>query len=305
MEKAYIVLAHKNANQVLRLLTALDDGNATFFLHLDKKCDPSIFTKIKEYGDAVVFIEKVDALWGGFSLVQATLHALKAIQNYPKKFEYITLLSGQHYPIKSNAFINDYLRETPYKIFIEYTSIPNYQRWRPRGGMFRIDKYFLGLKVHQRIVAKTLNFLSGKIDFFKRKLPKNMKPYAGSQWWTIDNQAMDYILEFVENNPDYTSFHKRTFAPDELFFHNILLNATDEFLQPGITNNNLLYMNWPDTKKGHPETLQAKDLEQITSSDALFARKFDMEQEPDLLDYVDTIRVHKSGWKSDVKSGDN
>lgn len=294
MKKAFIVLAHKNHAQVTRLLQSLDDDNTTIFLHIDKNADASRFKNINIERSNLVAVERIKTPWGGFGLVEAALQGIKTVLNDKRHFDFVTLLSGQHYPIKSNEHIHDFLRNTKHRAFIEYTSLPDHERWKPRGGLYRLDRYFLGMKAHQRYTAKALNFLLQKVDGLKRTFPENMKPYGGSQWWTLDNYSLQYIMDFVKNNEEFVAFHKYSFAPEELIFHNILLNAEDEKIKSGITNNNLLYMNWPDTHIGHPEVLGLSDYENIITSDHLFARKFDAKQDSKILDLIDdNIRFEK------------
>lgn len=291
MEKAFIILAHKNPVQVARLISSLDDNHSTFFLHLDKNVNSLPFKMIIANNNNVVLVKNEYTFWGGFGIVQATLNAMKMAMNYHKHFEFVSLISGQHYPIRSNEYINHFLRHSPHQIFMEYSSIPNNHRWQPRGGMFRIDKYFLGMKGYERTAAKAVNFLSDKLNVIKRNFPQNMRPYAGSQWWTMNRYAVKYILDFVKNNKDYYRFHRYTFAPDELFFHNIILNADDEQIQNSIVNNNLLYMHWPNLRKGHPEILKQADIKNIVGSEALFARKFDVNEDAAVLDLIDEHRM--------------
>ncbi len=300
MKKAYIVLAHKNPEQVRRLIYSLDDGNSTFFIHVDKKVLSPEWRKISHETLGVAAIKSVATKWGGLGLVEATLRGMRAAMQCREKFDFISVVSGQHYPIKGNGDIDAYLRDSQFRTFLEYTSIPDYDRWKIRGGLYRIDKYFIGLRAHERYTAKTMNFLSSKLPFLKRKFPQNMKPFAGSQWFTTDRYTLQYILNFVDNNPGYSAFHKYTFAPDELFFHNILLNANDEKVRSGITNNNLLYMKWPNRDSGHPETLTSTDKEDILNSDALFARKFDMDYDAEIMDVIDKNR-HDVNY--DIKKG--
>ncbi len=294
MEKAYIILAHKNAAQVSRLISALDDQHSTFFLHLDKNADASPFSHLDTSGQKLVMIKSVATKWGGFGLVEATLGAMQTVADHTTHFDFISLISGQHYPIKSNYEIQNFLSQTRHRAFIEYTTIPDHDRWLPRGGLYRIDSYFFGLGLVQRYTAKTLNFLSKKMGFLKRKFPEHMVPYGGSQWWTIDHYSLQYILQFVKNNKDYVRFQQQSFASDETFFHNILLNAEDESIRNGIVNNNLLYMNWPNKRKAHPEVLGSADFGNLVATDALFARKFDMEQDTAILDLVDNHRASRS-----------
>ena len=291
MEKAYIILAHKNAAQVGRLIAALDDNQSTFFLHVDKNVDASQFSSIRSTSNNIVAVKSIATNWASFGLVKATLQGIKAVADHQKHFDFISLISGQHYPVKSNQDIRDFLHTTPYRSFIEYTTIPDHDRWKPRGGLYRIDSYFFGLGTLQRYTAKTFNFLSKKVGLLKRKFPEDMVPYGGSQWWTMDQLSLTYIIDFIRNNEAYVKFQKRTFAPDELFFHNILLNADNDRIREGILNDNLLYMNWTNLRKSHPEILKADDFQNIVSSESLFARKFDMEQDAAILDMIDEQRA--------------
>jgi glutathione synthase/RimK-type ligase-like ATP-grasp enzyme len=124
----------------------------------------------------------------------------------------------------------------------------------------------------------------------ERRIPDGMKPYAGSMWWIIDDYSMRYILDYVKNNPEYTAFHKKTFAPDEVFFHMILLNATDEKVRERIVNDDKRFIKWKDIESAHPEQLEEKDLEDIRRSDALFARKFDITEDDEILNLIERQR---------------
>src|SRR5579875_2468449 len=132
MEKAFIILAHKNPEQVARLISSLDDHHSTFFLHLDKKIKSAPFINAVADNNNVVIVKNEYTFWGGFGIVQATLNAMKSAMNHYQNFDFISLISGQHYPIKSNAYINNFLCSSSYSIFMDYTPIPNHQRWQPR-----------------------------------------------------------------------------------------------------------------------------------------------------------------------------
>lgn len=288
MQKAYIILAHRNPEQLHRLISRLHDNSSTFFIHIDKKVPLAAFSSLSEFGDKVQYVDRVYSEWASFQLVEATLNGMKAIRAAKQHFDVITLLSGQDYPIKTNNFLDDFFRDSPYTVFIEYFTIPNYERWQGRGGLFRIDKYFFGFKFYQRYSAKALNFLASFIPKLRRKLPYNLIPYGGSQWWIMDMYALNYILDFINENPAYTSFHKATFAPDEIFFHTILLNSEDERISKSIVNDSKRYMHFK-CKELHPDILTKADLDRIKNSDALFARKFDCEEDSNIFDAIDEV----------------
>jgi hypothetical protein len=231
-------------------------------------------------------VKRVATNWAGHGLVKAPLNAFETIKSSKLDFDRISLLSGQDYPIKSNKKINEFFRTSRQSVFIDYFTLPNYDRWL-NGGLYRLNKYFFGLPFFYKYASKAANLTSTLVPVLARKLPQHLKPYCGSQWWTIDMYALNYILKYLRENPKYMSYHRFTFAGDELFFHIILLNATDERLKTRIKNDNLRFMHWLRLDNPHPEILVKEDFENIKNSEALFARKFDAAVDEDILDRID------------------
>lgn len=287
MEKAYIILVHKNAGQVKRLVSRLDDNHSSFFVHVDAKVNQHDFEVEFTSKHRITFINRVATDWGKFGLVEATLNGLNAVKNFGKYFDRIILLSGQDYPIKSNEQINNFFSKSAYSIFMDHSELPNHHKWSPDGGLYRVNKYFFGFEGHSKLAAKTANFLGMLLPSLGRKLPADVKPFQGSQWWVISMDALDYILDYVRKNRSYVNFHKHTFAPDELFFQMILLNADDDKITSTIANDNLRFMKWPSLSNPHPELLKADDINEIKNSNALYARKFDEHQQAHIMDMID------------------
>ncbi len=105
MHKAYIILAHKEPEQLYRLIEKLDDNSSDFFVHIDKKIDLSVFNKLIDFKDKVHITKREESNWGEIGIVKAILSAFEAIKKAGKVFEQIILLSGQDYPIKSNDYL--------------------------------------------------------------------------------------------------------------------------------------------------------------------------------------------------------
>ncbi len=286
MEKAYIILAHKNETQLKRLIHRLNDGMSSFFIHIDKN------SALQDSKDAFKDLPKTQVVpsvkteWGNFGLVEATLNAMQAVKDSGKYFDRIILLSGQDYPIKSNEYINDFFKSSEHSVFMDHYTLPDFKKWA-NGGAYRVNKYFFGLSTAEKYAAKTMNFLSTYIKPMQRKLKTDMQHYYGSQWWVIDGYTLDYILNFVRTKPEYVAFHKHTFAPDEIFFQTILMNTGNEELSGKILNDHVRFMRWPDGSSAHPEILIKDDLNNICTSKALFARKFDTNTDAAILDLID------------------
>lgn len=297
MKKAYIILAHKNLDHLLRMVDRLDDGSSWFYIHVDLKTKlPGNYSTLAKRKQ-VTLIKRIATSWGGFSLAQVTLNALYEVKSSGIDFKAISLLSGQDYPIKSNAEIDHFLENSEYGVFMDYFTLPNYRRWES-GGTYRYQKYFFGIDRISLVCSQMMNLLSTYIPAFARKLPPNLVPYCGSQWWTIDMYALDYIIEFIRKHPDYVEFHKFTFAPDELFFQIILLNSQDKQLKQRICKDNLRYIKWENLENAHPEVLTPRDLTDLGRANSLFARKFEGIADETILDLIDEQLLNKTNFSA-------
>jgi len=285
MKKGYIILAHKNPAQVRRLIDRLDDGRSTFFIHIDARAPLSDFLTIFTRRSCVRFVNTAYSGWGGFGLVEATINGMKAVRDSGIQFDRVILLSGQDYPIKSNDRIDDLLSDARAKVFMNYHPLPDYWKWPGNGGLYRVNKYYLGPGNIRKYIAKLLNFLSNFSSRVARKLPAGMRPFAGSQWWIMDMDMLGKVLDYISSHPRYRKFHQYTFAADEVFFHMIVLNSVNE--THNVSNDSLRFMKWRSASSAHPEFLGAADLPALSSSPALFARKFDMNKQPEILDLID------------------
>lgn len=289
MKKAYIIIAHKDPQQVYRLISRLNDGNSEFFVHIDIKVNIKPFEILSDFGNKSHFLSRFDSKWGSFGTIYPYLSGLQEIKDSDKIFDRIMLLSGQDYPIKSNKEIDDFFENSTYSNFVNYFPIPNHAKWPggDRGGLYRVDKYYFGAKWYELFCSKTMNFLAGYLPFLRRSLPYEMRPYTGQTWWNLDIYAVDYILNFLKNHPKYIGYHKNTFVADELFIQMIIGNSTDKKLLDSIENSEKRFTIWENATSAHPKILKVSDFDAIKLSSDLFARKFDENVDAEILDVID------------------
>ena len=122
---------------------------------------------------------------------------------------------------------------------------------------------------------------------YKRKIPNDLIPCFGSQWWILHSSAINYMIEYTTQNPKVYNFFKYTWAPDELFFQTILYSS------PNAENIELLsqwYIDW--SANGPPKTLDSDDIDNLLQTEALLARKFDKNKSLDLIHRLEGL------WKS-------
>jgi hypothetical protein len=158
------------------------------------------------------------------------------------------------------------------------------------GALHRI----IGLLARFNARQPYLRFLSGRvgcrIGFLPRALPlgPGMELRKGTQWWALSARAIAFVRAFVAHNPAFVRhYRERTIMPDESFFHTILSDPA-----AGLTfvDDDRRFTKWATASSASPEILRAADIDEIRSSGAAFARKFDMRVDTQILDALDQRR---------------
>lgn len=264
MKIAHLILAHNQPLQLARLIDRLSHPDAYFFIHIDAKTDLEQFKFLTQKERVFLISDRVKVRWGAYSIVQATINGFKAIVNSGKQIDYVNLLSGADYPIKTTAEIHHFLIKNAGKNFMAFESV--HEQWHE--AISRLTTYHLTNYEFpgKYFVQKWLNKFAPL-----RKMPQNLTPVGRSQWLTINNGAVKYILDYLEKYPEVSRFFELTWAPDEIIFQTILYNSP---FKNSMVNNNLRYIDWSEGKPS-PKTLMEDDFMKLNKSDALFARKFD------------------------------
>lgn len=270
---AYVVSAYKYPRQLGRLLHRLSTPTASFAVHVDRKTRRSVFrAMLAETEDIpnVRFLPRHVSHWGGFGHVRATLKGLADVVERGVSFDYVVLLTGQDYPLRSASAIERFLGDAGDRSFMNYWPLP-YLPWGPRGGLDRLENWHL---VTYRPLHLALPL--------RRRLPGGLEPYGGGAYWCLARPMAEFVYAFVVQNPAYVRFFKRVLIPDELFFQTIVANSP---LRDTIVNDNLRYVDW--SEKPGPTILRLEHLPTLVESGKLFARKFDATVDARILDMLD------------------
>ena len=289
---AYAILAHKNLDQLHRLVRTLDTGQAAFFIHVDKKADISPYKQ--ELIDLsrmpnVEFVKRYHSPWASFGIVQAQRAAMEGALRAKSQFTHITLLTGQDYPIRAPHEIDAFFaahQGTSFMRFFERRKSkgrrrllePPHQAWRYKNWYF----YFAGRRRRIKIKAKLLRKVG-----IERRIPGGLRPVKGWAFFTLSKECAEYASEFVERNPRYVRFFKHTVVADEYFWHTILVNSA---LRETVANVTLRYEPFEENPHtGHGKVFRKVDLLELRaeSSERFFAKKFDNMVDADILELVD------------------
>lgn len=246
------------------------------------------FNFLEKFGSKIRQVNRVRSRWATMGQVQSTLNAMRAIVNSKEPFEMVNFLSGQDYPIKSNKEIDAFFETSEYSIFLDYFPLPDYNKWEKGGGMWRVNKYFFGMEEYNLFFSRAVNLISTYLPFLRRKYPVGMQAYLGSAWFSMDMNAIRYVLQYVETHPKYVAYQNYGFSPDELFYIMILVNSPDKEIVKKIQNDNKRFIKWKSWSTSNPEILTTKDFDEICNSKALFARKFEPAVDSKILDMIDS-----------------
>lgn len=276
---AYIISAYKNPRQLIRLSNRLYDPSTSLFIHVDKKTiDPIYLEMLSGLSNRpnIFFLKRYRCDWGTFGHVQATIEGINEIIKRRIPFDYVVLLTGQDYPIKTNEQIHQFFALNDGKSFMEYFPLPS-DNWEG-GGMQRLEQW------HVRLFSRHYTFPKSSNSIFRRRFPNSFKPFGGSSYWCLSRACIEYLYGFISNHRRYLNFFRYVDVPDELFFQTILLNSS---LAGSIVNDDARFISWKDITSGSPAILDRSDFANLVSSPKLFARKFDQTVDSEILDMID------------------
>ena len=267
----FLILAHKNYNQTMRLINHLKK-DFDLFVHIDKKSALKIdsFENVKVYKKFKVYYEDI-------TMVIATLFLMEeAIKN---NYDRYILISAQDMPLLSNKNIVKFFNDNKDNEYINFCNVKeNKNTTLYNTTLYRLTKYHFRGCIRKLINNKILDFITG-LKFLQRHIPDNL--YSGSQWWNLTKNAVSYILNYIKENPNYKKIFNHTLVSDEYFFQTILLNSP---IKTNIINNNHRYIIF-DYFSSHPRTFTINDSENfIRGGINLFARKFDEKIDNDIID---------------------
>ncbi|MGC1871369.1 MAG: beta-1,6-N-acetylglucosaminyltransferase [Acidobacteriaceae bacterium] len=296
MKIAYLIFAYKNPQLIAREIQVLSSADSAFFIHVDSKSDLRDFAAIK--GDNVFFTEqRISVYWAEFSGVRAILLLIQQALESSGGYEYLVLLSGSEYPLRSRSYIERYLEANNGSEFIRMVKVP--APGKPLSA-FTTLRYESGKPI-RRLMCRALAKIGMAQRDYRRYLGE-MEPYSGCTWWALTRSACEYIIEFSHHNPQVAKFFKDVSTPEEAFFHTILGNSQFRSRIRG----NLVYEDW-SARGSRPEMITEKHIAFFESQERvfdlsegpcelLFARKFS-DQNLGLLRRIDRMVAQKCDFE--------
>lgn len=265
---AYFILVHRFPEQFKRLFQSIYLPGNSYVVHIDKSSGPELASDLERFlapYQGVRILPARKALWGGYSLVDAELRGMTALLEMDSGWTHYINLSGQDFPLKSQSYIREFLSAQPGRQFIRAVC----QRSERPDTLNRVSHYFLELfgRIFRTGVA--------------RKFLPEASPYIGTQWKAVTRGFCEFVSTDARVLP-FKRFYRRSFIADEAFFQTVLMNHAGH---GQVMNDDLRMIDWvPDGDiKLRPRNFGSADIAALTRSPDLFARKFDGNEDREVL----------------------
>jgi hypothetical protein len=253
---AYLILAHQHSDLLARMVNQLRSPAADMFVHIDAKTDIAPF--LRAIGSDVRFTAKrVPVYWADYSQVAAILLLIEAALTATRKYDYLVLLSGVDYPLRSAPDIESFFLRNKGLEFINFVAMPSEAASKP---LSRLTDYASRPGTVGRLIGRLrrvlvkLGLTPHARDY--RSYLGDAAPYGGSTWWALTRESCEYVLKFAAANPRFMKFFENTSSPDEMVFQTILANSP---FRPNMRSN-LTFADW--SKGGpNPATISERHVE--------------------------------------------
>lgn len=271
--QAILILAHKNMPQVIELSKVLNE-DFEIYVHIDKKV--KLNQKDKSALDSlnVHYISTQEVHWGAWSIVQATIDLIKeSLKN--DQITNFHLISGQDWPVQNPRKIYNFF-ENNHNLYVSNYPVDNVKKsgeplidWQKFYFYYdKIDRKTTYGKIYHRIslVLQTLCRVNKLKD-----LGIDLELYTGSQWFDLPRDAVEYLINYLEEEPNLVKMFQTGFCSDEFWVPTILNNNTH--FSNRIISNNYRYIDWRHRNNSYPAILDETDYNKVMKSDTFFMRK--------------------------------
>ena len=271
---AFLLLCHKDPGGVIAQARRLSAAGDFIAIHFDASAPRAWYDQIRAAladDPGVVFTRRrVRCGWGEWSLVAASLLAVRAALAAFPSATHFYMLSGDCMPIKTALYAHAMLDRE------DVDHIESFD-------FFASDWIKTGIKQERLIYRHWFNERSRKWWFYtsmewqkrlglQRRVPEGLKVRIGSQWWCLRRHTVEAVVDYCRRNPAILRFFRTTWIPDETFFQTVVPHLVPE---AEIRTRPLTFLMFTDY--GMPVTFYNDHYDLLLAQDYLFARKISPE----------------------------
>lgn len=295
MKIGFSILSHKKTDYAFtELLQQLEKyPNKEISIHHDFSQAEFDVKSIAD-SSAELVQNHIQTAWSHVNNIEAILRTFELL--YAKGCTWFVTLSANCYPIKKHSAFIDFLQDSTYDGYMECNNINE--------DALEIYSYFRTAFNKKSIFSYPFFRRNGQFYMKPFRIARKAKesifneaciPYHGSDWFMINRESMEYILNNKTRIHQMVQFLREVnkdpmlnVCPPEVVFQTLLANNRMLTFQ----HNNYRYIDWQGVTDWHPNTLTISDFEAIKKSNAFFARKLDAIISKELIEKINFEILH-------------
>ncbi|RGP37387.1 DUF5927 domain-containing protein [Pseudotabrizicola alkalilacus] len=267
MTVGFVMLCHTALDRAAQVARHWAVRDCPVVIHVDRRVGA------KPYGQLVADLADLPNVrfsgrhaceWGTWGIVAASQEAATVMLRDFPQVRHVYLASGSCLPLRPVEELRAYLDERPKTDFIESVTTEDvgwtiggldFERFTLRFPFsWRKQKWWFDTYVKlQRMVG------------FRRKIPAELVPHLGSQWWCLTRQTLSAILEHPERGKIDRYFQK-VWIPDESYFQTLVRQVSSTVESRSLTLSKFDF-------QGKPHIFYDDHLQLLRRSDCFVARK--------------------------------
>jgi len=262
-----VMLVHTALNRAEQVARHWTRSGCPVVIHVDRKVPNTVYTEFVDScsdDPMILFCRRHRCDWGTWGIVAASQSASTMILEKFPDVGRVMLSSGSCLPLRPVQELVDYLDDRPRVDFIESATTEDVS-WTVGG--LDLERFTLHFPFSWRNHRRLFDFyvrLQRALGI-RRKLPKDVVPHMGSQWWCLTRQTLSAILQDPERKT-YDRFFQNVWIPDESYFQTLARLYSTHIESRSLTLSKFDY-------QGRPHIFYDDHLQLLRRSDCFVARK--------------------------------
>ena len=281
MRIAYLISAYTEPDSFQNLIRALQEPDADFYVHVDKKVDIKPFQdRVRLYRNVCFVPEnrRCRVYWGGYSQVNMQLSMIDAMVNSGKKYDRVVNLTGTDYPVISLRKWHTMLEDEKKEYIIGFDVGTEVLKKKSRLSELHKNKY------QYYHIMDTNRYFRYIIEHFLR-IPR-VKHYEqlgynfcfGSEYWALSYECLLELVKRYRKDKKIQTILRTSYVPSEAWIHTMFFAS--EYACKGVLEKNKSYCGLSSLSPlsyfvygSAIKVLDEKDYDKIVASEKAFARK--------------------------------
>ena len=282
---AYLIIAHTNWRQLQKLVTLIDDERNDIYIHIDKKSNISGLHLSTRFSK-LVFVDRKNVYWGDVSLIniELTLFLTAFVGGGKTGYSYYHLLSGLDLPLHNQDYIHQFFEQHAGKEFIGFGK----KNWDVRNRVY-CHNFFMHYMRYDvdpvRCILKILRIALNKLQVglnFNVQKNRDVCFRYGANWVSVTH---NFVTELLKLKDEILTMYKYSYCPDEIYKQTFAFNSQFRDKVFDLEDEFHGCMREIDWNRGCPYIWHTDDdYNYLSQSYRLFARKFDYNKYPKIVD---------------------